>query len=126
MQQREAGPDALGAEGEPAVVIFNRYRDLIGYGPGIDSGVHPVDGDGMRLLAVIDRPIGSVEAGITRQRARMEIEAADSWRGHPLSREHVQRLHVEEEVYLLPPDRIGKGLVSCLVCRPQPIAQSRR
>src|SRR5687768_6098173 len=109
MQQWYSGPNAFGAQGEAGVLIVHDQPGLVGDGAGVDARIHPVDSDTVASFAMVDRPAGGVESGVAGQRAWMKIEAPEPWCCDRIAGQDGERMHVEKQVDLLPPDSFGKA-----------------
>ena len=126
VEQGQTRSNALRAEGKAGFIIIDRQLGCKGDRSGVYSAVHPVQSYTVSSLAVIDRPTGRIETGISRQRARMEVEAPDPGSCHHVSGKDVQSMDVQQNVNLFPLDHLGKAAVLSLSCRPEAISQSRR
>ena len=82
----DLGDDArkqLGSRGKTAaeqrqagILRPDRKAQLTDDGTGVDPLLHAMDGDAEFLLAVADRPLMGVKAGIFRQQPRMKVQAS--------------------------------------------------
>ena len=76
--RKEFGPGGKTAaeEGQAGIVRPDRKTQLTDNGAGIDLLFHSVHGHAELSLAIADRPLMGVKAGIFRQEPGMKIQAA--------------------------------------------------
>ena len=106
-KQFSAGGKTAAEQGQAGIVRPDRKSLLADNGSGIDPRFHAMHGHPELPLAVADRPLMGVEAGILRQQPGMKVQAASFEQLEHVRRNDDGAVDVDEPSARLPGDPSG-------------------